>query len=629
MDTPGTPPTPDEFPQDESGARDERAEESRDLAANGEDTSREASPSSPKPDEPLLPSINEEPTVAPAGAADIASAGSADAAPLGQAGEHVEPAQPYRPPFVNAQTPEYLANRQRSNHRRLRYTLYVRRTSRARAAAKSATLTRAAWATIIALLVLTVGVLATSVSAAAAYYSTEQVAIASLSRTVAGRDSLRIYDSKGVLLYQRDNFGAQHSVLLSQMPIDIVNATISIEDHTFWTNPGVDATSILRAAQANFSSGGISQGGSTITQQLLKQNILGSHETYTRKLKEAILAVGLTESGTYTKQQILQMYLNSIDYGHEAYGIDSAAQIYFGYQDNSSTGVTAAQQLDLAQASILAGVPQNPNTNDPIAHFSTAQQRQREVLNDMVKYGYITPAQAKAAEAEASQPTFLAKFHYGSKSLAPAFTDFVIQQLTSMVVAGQVSLSRSGLNVYTTLDLDLQNHAQAAMEKHLYGTDHDDFGGGGLIRNDNVTNTAGIMAQQSTGAIKIMLGSVDYYSTRINGQFNVVTQGQRSAGSSFKPIVYATAFEKGWFPAMTIADTPTVFWDAGANKPYKPLDFFIGSPHFSGELTLRDALQNSLNIPAIKVMQYASIPDVERTATRMGLRDYLGTWGLS
>src|SRR6185312_5691596 len=171
-----------------------------------------------------------------------------------------------------------------------------------------------------------------------------------------------------------------------------------------------------RAAQANYSSGSISQGASTITQQLLKLNILGGNETYTRKLKEAVLAVGMTESGTYTKQQILQMYLNSIGYGHEAYGIDSAAQIYFGYQDNPTTGETAAQQLDLAQASMLAGIPQNPNTNDPISHFPTAQARQHEALSDMVKYGYITQAQAKAAEAEASQPGFFGNLHYGMKS---------------------------------------------------------------------------------------------------------------------------------------------------------------------------------------------------------------------
>ncbi len=627
MDTPGTPPTPDNLPQDESGAPSQDVDGSDELPTNPEVTANAAEDSAAALDVPLLPPMDETPTVIAGSAADIAESGAHAHATDGD--DAVGPAEPYHPPYIAASAPYLSANRLHTNRRRLRYTLYVRRTSRARAAARSATLSRAAWATIAALIVLTVGVLATSVSAAAAYYSTEAVSIASLSRTVSGRDSVRIYDSKGILLYQVDNFGAQHSIPLANMPINAINATVAIEDHTFWTNPGVDATSIIRAAQANFSKGGISQGASTITQQLLKLNIVGANDTYTRKLKEAILAVGLTESNTYTKQQILEMYLNSISYGHEAYGIDSAAQIYFGYQDNPRTGETAAQQLDLAQASMLAGIPQNPNFNEPIDHFSTAIQRQTEVLGDMVKYGYITQAAAAAALNEAKQPAFLSKFHYGTQNLAPAFVDYVLQQLQSMVIAGQVSLSRSGLNVYTTLDLDLQNHSQAAMETHLYGNDHDDFTGGGLIRNDNVTNTAGIMVQQSTGAIKVMLGSVDYYSTKINGQFNVVTQGQRSAGSSFKPIVYTTAFEKGWFPAMTIADTPTVFWDAGTNKPWKPLDFYIGSPHFSGEITLRDALQNSLNIPAVKVMQYAGIADVERNATRMGLRDYLGTWGLS
>jgi len=334
-------------------------------------------------------------------ATDDAAAYDVDAGAL--ADQPAEPTEPYRPPYTPMVSPQIATNQRHTNRRRLRYTLYVRRSSRARAAAKSATLTRATWATVVALLLLTFGTLATSISAAAAYYSTEAVAIASLSRTVSSRDSLRIYDSKGVLLYQRDNFGSQHSILLSQMPIEIVNATVAIEDHTFWTNPGIDPSSILRAAQANYSSGSISQGASTITQQLLKLNILGGNETYTRKLKEAVLAVGMTETGTYSKQQILQMYLNSIGYGHEAYGIDSAAQIYFGYTDNPRTGQTAAQQLDLAQASILAGVPQNPNLNDPIAHFAVAHARQAEVLGDMVKYGYITQAQAKAALAESAQ----------------------------------------------------------------------------------------------------------------------------------------------------------------------------------------------------------------------------------
>ncbi|HEX8995772.1 MAG TPA: transglycosylase domain-containing protein [Ktedonobacterales bacterium] len=631
MDTPGNPPTPEDFPQDNE-ASGTASEDTGDTSqhAFSDDASHADSPTTDGPILPPVPPDGETPTVerqAVAGdqpTSDDVTPGETDG--TSDVGDVVAPA-PYYPPHSAAPSKLELANRTRANRRRLRYTLYLRRASRARAAAKSATLTRAAWASIIALLVLTVGVMATTVSAAAAYYQTEQIAIASLSRTVSSRDSVRIYDSTGVLLYQVDNFGAQHSIPIAKMPITIVNATVAIEDHTFWTNPGIDGTSIVRAAQANFSHGGISQGGSTITQQLLKLNILGSHETYTRKLQEAILAVGMTETGTYSKQQILQMYLNSIDYGHEAYGVDSAAQIYFGYLDNPRTGETAAQQLDLAQASILAGIPQNPNTNEPITHFAKAQQRQKEVLTDMVKYGYISQADANAAYAEAQQPNFFKNFHYGTKNLAPAFVDYVLQQLQAMVVAGQVSLSRSGLNVYTTLDLNMQNYSQAAMQKHLYGNDHDDYVGNRLIRYDNVTNTAGILVQQSTGAIKVMLGSVDYYSKSINGQFNVVTQGQRSAGSSFKPLVYTTAFEKGWFPAMTISDTPTVFWDTGGQKTYKPLDFDY--QHFSGEITLRTALQNSLNIPAVKVMQYASIADVQRNTERMGLRYYQGHWGLS
>ncbi|HEY7975107.1 MAG TPA: transglycosylase domain-containing protein, partial [Ktedonobacterales bacterium] len=316
MDTPGTPPTPEDYPHDDAGAPSQNADEADQSPAPddaGDDVSDQAPPT-PQPDEPLLPAIDDAPAAAASSAADIAAADEAPHdAPAETSGASdtpdvdgaVGPAEPYHPPYIAFVAPQITANRLRANRRRLRYTLYVRRTSRARAAAKSATLTRATWASVIALLVLTVGVLATSVSAAAAYYSTEQVAIAALSRTVSARDSLRIYDTKGVLLYQRDNFGAQHSILLANMPIDIVNATVAIEDHTFWTNPGIDATSIVRAAQANYSSGSISQGGSTITQQLLKLNVLGSHDDYTRKLQEAILAVGMTESGTYTKQQIL------------------------------------------------------------------------------------------------------------------------------------------------------------------------------------------------------------------------------------------------------------------------------------------------------------------------------------
>ncbi len=529
-------------------------------------------------------------------------------------------------------SPEELRMR---SHRRRRYTMYLRRATRARAASRSATLSRAVWATVIIVGVLLLTTISATLATAAAYYESQAGAVLALSRTVASRDSIRIYDSTGVLLYQVSSNGAQHSIPLAHIPVDVINATISAEDRTFWTNYGVDPNSVVRAALANFTHQSITQGASTITQQLIKQNILGSAVSYDRKIKEIVLATGLTVTGVYTKSQIMNLYLNSIDYGHEAYGIDSAAQVYFGYTDNPATGETAAQHLDLAQASMLAGIPQNPNLNDPITHFATAAARQLYVLQGMVTLGFITKAQENAAIKETIQPNGTPQpnfFHLQPtpQKLAPHFVDFVLQQLKAMVDAHQIDITRSGLNVYTTLNLDLQNHVQAAMVKHLYGTDHDDYGN--LIVNDHVTNTAGIMVDQHTGAILVMQGSVDYYSTQINGQFNVVTQGFRGTGSSFKPIAYATAFSQGWFPAMTIADVPSIFYDAGSGTEYKPLDF---DRLFPGEMTLRHALQTSRNIPAVKVMQFDGVQNVERNAIRMGLqaRDgepaWQGTWGLS
>lgn len=635
-------PTPDE---------PERSEPETGAESSERETLNQAA--QPDSDSPLLPPIGMEASSEPGaaepdrtesmdgvdamdsvGAAgepdDLGAPQAAEPAPVPSAGDNLAdvaeptPPEPYRPPYYADARAPVSAAAERANRRRRRYSMYLRRATRARAAARSATFARVTWAGIIALSVLTLSVLTSTIGAAAAYYQSQEVSIAALSRTVSGRDSLRIYDKTGVLLYQVNKVGAQHSIPIAQIPITVINATIAIEDHTFWTNPGVDASSIVRAAQANYSSGTISQGGSTITQQLIKQNILGAHETYTRKLQEAILAVGLTETGAYSKQQVLTMYLNSISYGHEAYGIESAAQIYFGYQADPRTGMSAAQHLDLAQASMLAGIPQNPNLNDPIAHFDKARARQHEVLADMQKYGYITKAQADAAWAEAGKPGFFSKITTAAPNLAPAFVYFVIDQLQAMVASGQLTLGRSGLNVYTTLDLDLQNHTQAAMKKHLYGNDRDDYGG--FIRDDHISNTAGIMADNATGGIRVMLGSVDYNSTKINGEFNVVTSGYRSAGSAFKPIVYATAFSKGWFPAMTLSDTPTIFWDEGSQSQYRPSNY---GGNWYGEMTLRRALQNSRNIPAIKVMQYAGIADVQRNAMRMGLRTWEGSWGLS
>lgn len=526
-----------------------------------------------------------------------------------------------------AATPAYINSRRWSRKRR-RYTTFVKRNVRARQSARSATVARAAWATTIVILALVVAVLTTVIGAAATYYRAELGLIKGLQQSVASKDSVRIYDDKGVLLYEFDDSGAQHSITVTHIPVTVVNATVAIEDHDFWVNNGIDFTSIVRAAAADLKSNTITQGGSTITQQLIKSQLLQDSSTdFTRKLREAILAIGITSTGEYDKQQIMEMYLNSIPYSDTAYGIDAAAHEYFNYSDDPTTGITAAQHLDLAQAAMLAGIPQNPNTNDPLKHPQRGLQRQAEVLTAMVKYGYITQAQMNQAVAEAKQPNFYHPVNL-EQNLAPHFVYFVKQQLQDMINTGQLQgLSRSGLDVYTTLDLDMQNHAQQFMKDHLYGSDRAGYPPYPLIQDSNLTNSAAIMAQQSTGDIKVMLGSVDYYSTKIDGKFDVSTQGYRQPGSAFKPIAYATAFEKGWFPAMAITDLPTAFWDAGQQKTYKPLDF--NPPEFRGAVTLRMALQWSLNIPAVKVMQFAGVDAVQQNAMRMGITKWTNQWGLS
>lgn len=515
----------------------------------------------------------------------------------------------------------------RRTRRRRRYAMFLRRNVRSRHDAKSAAVVRAAWATVLVMVLLIVSVITASVSVAASYYQSELGLIHGLQRTIAAKDSVRIFDSKGVLLYELRSNGAQHSIPLAQIPVTVVNATVAIEDKDFWSNQGVDFTSIARAAVKDVQTRRVEQGGSTITQQLIKGQLLGGDPTFTRKLNEVILALGITEQNVYTKRQIMEMYLNSIPYSPTAYGIDAAAREYFGYQDDPNTGVSAAQHLDLAQSSMLAGVPQNPNTNDPLLHPQKALSRQRDVLAAMVANGYITQAQATAALAESAKPNF---FHPTTQeqNLAPHFVYYVLDQLQQMVDAGQLhDLARSGLNVYTTLDLSMQNQVQKYMEDHLYGNDI--AGYGGYIRNSNVTNSAAVLADHHSGAIKVLLGSVDYYSTTIDGKFNVATDGYRGPGSSFKPIVYATAFQKGWFPALTIADMPTTFWDEGQQKPYKPLDFTRNE--FRGELTLRTALQFSLNIPAVKTMEFAGVDDVKVLSQRMGITKIgpNSTYGLS
>ena len=425
-------------------------------------------------------------------------------------------------------------------------------------------------------------------------------------------DNLKIYDSKGVLLDQMADQGLHTTVTFDQIAPDLLNATVATEDKNFWTNSGVDLLGIIRAFLTDLQNGRIVEGGSTISQQLIKNLIVGNASSIVRKLEEIVLAPQLNSH--YTKQDILTMYLNTIYYGHLAYGIDAAATVYFGLQDQP--GHSAASQLDLAQAAMLAGLPSNPSLYDPAANFSEATARFNGVLGLMYDQGYISNVERYDAIKEEQSPHFF-KFGLTLVDRAPHFDNYVLDQLTSMFhLKNRSDLSRSGLIVYTTLDVNLQDKIQQIMQEHIAQ----------LRDAHHLTNAAEVLIDFHTGAILSMLGSVNYNDTSIDGQVNVAL-AYRQPGSSFKPYVYVTAFEQGASPAQAIDDKQTTFVVPDSNPPtFTPSNYDL---HFHGHMTLRCALQNSLNVPGVIVLDHVGVNNALQTAENMGITSYQGTPGLS
>ncbi|HEY7358843.1 MAG TPA: transglycosylase domain-containing protein, partial [Ktedonobacterales bacterium] len=502
------------------------------------------------------------------------------------------------------------ARRERSQHvrseatrrwrRRRRYAFYVMSYQRRRQERHHTLLRRAMTSVVAVVGLIILVVIGYTLNDAYMYFDSQSAALAGLPY-ITSRDNAEILDSKGNLLYTITADGVKHYIPLAQVSINVINATIATEDKDFWINDGVDFTAIVRAAQADLNAGGANQGGSTITQQLIKNTVTGGDDTLDRKIREAILAVGITQQ--YSKKQILEMYLNSIGYGENAYGIDAAALEYFNMPDKGK--VTGASQLDLAQASMLAGLPKNPNQFDPFVAPKAALDRQKVVLEAMVEQGYISADEAAQAEAEAAKPGFLHAPPQQS-NLAPHFVFWIQDQLDAMIDSGAIPLSLTGLRIYTTLDLSLQNKVQKILQQQIRNLTN---------TSQDVNNGAALILDQHTGAVLVMLGSEDYYNKSIRGYNNVLFSDQRQVGSSFKPITYATAFEKGWFPAMPIYDGPTAF-PYNTSFGYKPLDY---SRSFTGQQTVRTALQNSLNVPAVKALEFAGVTDTVNMANRLGV----------
>jgi penicillin-binding protein 1A len=418
-------------------------------------------------------------------------------------------------------------------------------------------------------------------------------------------DSLRAYDMHGRLIYEMIDQGMQVSVPLSQISPHLINAEIAIEDQNFWKNPGYDIGGIIRAAIDNLNNGRVVSGGSTITQQLIKNTLVGNNESILRKLQELTLAPQITNR--YTKEQILTMYLNTSYYGERAYGANAAAFTYYNLQDSAKG--SAASQLDLAQAAMLAGIPSAPIGRDPFLHLTEALKRMDEVLQQMYQQGYITAEQRAQAFDEAKQPNF---FHHGyiDNALAPHFMHYALKELAQNLHVKVADLSRSGVVVQTTLDLPLQQQALKIAQQHIAE----------LAAAHHMSNAAVVVIDYHTGALRTLIGNIDP-NNPVDGDFDVASQGYRQPGSSYKPYIYATAFAQHISPGEPVMDGPLTIQMCCGLPSYTPLNYDLG---YHGLVTYRYALQNSFNIPAVKLLMHTGIDAALQTAVNMGLSDYTG-----
>ncbi len=406
----------------------------------------------------------------------------------------------------------------------------------------------------------------------------------------------QIYDRSGKLLYQFYEGRNRKLVKLADLPKILIQATIAMEDKNFYRHPGIDLGGILRAVKNNWQSEDGLQGGSTITQQLIKNTMLTPDKTYVRKMKEIILS--LWAEKVYTKDQILQSYFNEVPYGGPAWGIEAASEMYFG---------KSAHDLTLAEAAFLTGLTAAPTEYSPYGtHPEKARERQREVLRRMVEEKFLSLSQADEAfnqKLTLKPPTQDIK--------APHFVMYVREVLANKY--GERVVSQGGLKVMTSLDLDLQQMAEVVVADNVQKLD-----------NLRVGNGAAMITDAKSGQILAMVGSRDYFSND-GGNFNVAL-ALRQPGSSIKPITYATAFKLGYTPGTILLDAPTTFKNAW--ESYSPVNY---DGKFHGAVSIRTALGSSYNVPAVKMLALVGIPAMLQTARDLGITtlDKPDQYGLS
>ncbi|HEV7662496.1 MAG TPA: transglycosylase domain-containing protein, partial [Chloroflexota bacterium] len=412
-----------------------------------------------------------------------------------------------------------------------------------------------------------------------------------------------IFDRKGQLLWEiNDPSGGKRTLVsIKDVAPDLLKATLAAEDVHFYEHQGVDLIATLRSAYIDVTHQG-STGASTITQQLVRNAVLDPNEakqtTAKRKLREIALAYEVDSH--YSKDQILEMYLNRVYYGNQSYGVEAAAQGYFG---------KSAHDLSLAEASLIAGLVQSPSQYDPTRRDVqrtddgipiATKERQRYVLEQMARANMISEDQARAAY---DQKLAIKTRQVDMK--APHWVTYVQALLEQQF--GDRTLYSAGLKVYTTLDVDYNQRMQQVLQDNK-----------GTIQDQGGNNAALIAVDPRTGEILAFQGSLDFNDASIDGQVNVLTN-ERQPGSSIKPVIYAASFLKGWSPGTSIDDAKKC-WEDQPGHQWCPTNF---DNQFHGQVTARTALGNSLNIPAVKTLEFATVPSAVDLAARLGVT----TWG--
>jgi len=409
--------------------------------------------------------------------------------------------------------------------------------------------------------------------------------------------STKIYDRTGEILLYDVHENIQRTVIpIEDMSRNIKNATVAIEDAEFYDHIGIRPLAFLRAIIVNVREGGLSQGGSTITQQVVKNTLLTSEKKISRKLKEWVLALKLEKR--FTKEQILEIYLNETPYGGSLYGIEEASQAFFG---------KSASAITVAESAYLAALPQAPTYYSPYGnHLDALEARKNLVLDRMLEKNFTT----KEEYATAKKEEVLFAVRPETSIRAPHFVFFVLEQVEAKY--GDRVIEEQGLRITTTLDWKLQQKGEEIVKKFALSNEE----------RFSAENAGLVAIDPQTGNILTMVGSRDYFDENIDGNFNI-TIAHRQPGSAFKPFVYATALGEGYTPETVIFDAQTQFSAACAPQNFTSKDGCYSPGNydniFRGPVTLRNALAQSINVPAVKVLYLAGLTDSIRIARDMGI----------